>query len=406
MEKILVIVSRYSRNKADPGDFITELSEFINNKDFSVSVLAPHDYNLKFEEKINSINVYRFPYFFPYKYQKIAYGPGILDNLKKSSLALIQVPFFIISQLIYAIKIIYVAKISIIHSHWIIPQGLIGAICSKIFKIRHITTIHGSDINMTKDNWFLKKVCNLIIDNSNYVTVNSRFTEKLLLKTINKKNLGKVIVIPMGVNVNKFFSLKENVLNQKYNDENIIIYVGRLIDWKGVRYLLFALGKVLKTHPKTRLLIFGDGPEKDELIEIVKKLNISNNIEFMGQVKNTELTKYYCASDLFVIPSIVVNGHTEGLGVVTIEAMACGTSVIGSNVGGIPDVIINNYNGFLVPEKSEDELAEKINILLSDKTLRNKFIKNGMRTVYEKFSWDVISDKFIQLFRTNLNDLK
>ena len=126
-----------------------------------------------------------------------------------------------------------------------------------------------------------------------------------------------------------------------------------------------------------------------------------DNINFKPKYeKNTELTKYYCISDLFVIPSIVVNGHTEGLGVVTIEAMACGTSVIGSNVGGIPDVIKDGYNGFLVPEKSEVELAEKINILISDKLLRKKFIKNGLRTVYDNFSWDVISGKFIRLFET------
>ena len=80
--------------------------------------------------------------------------------------------------------------------------------------------------------------------------------------------------------------------------------------------------------------------------------------------------------------------------------MACGTSVIGSNVGGIPDVIKDGYNGFLVPEKSEIELAEKINILISDKLLRKKFIKNGLRTVYDNFSWDVISGKFIRLFET------
>ena len=139
---------------------------------------------------------------------------------------------------------------------------------------------------------------------------------------------------------------------------------------------MFALDRVLKIYPNTKLLIFGDGPEKNELTKIIKKLEMINNIEFMGEVKNTELTKYYCISDLFVIPSIVVNGHTEGLGVVTIEAMACGTSVIGSNVGGIPDVIKDGYNGFLVPEKSEIELAEKINILISDKLLRKKFIKN------------------------------
>ena len=102
------------------------------------------------------------------------------------------------------------------------------------------------------------------------------------------------------------------------------------------------------------------------------------------------------------IPSIVVDGHTEGLGVVTIEAMACGTPVIGSNVGGIPDVIKDGFNGFLVPEKSHDELAKKIIQLLSDKELENKFIQNGLKTVKNNFSWGIVSDKFINLFKSNI----
>ena len=138
--------------------------------------------------------------------------------------------------------------------------------------------------------------------------------------------------------------------------------------------------------------------KKNNLITKINELGLQSNIVFIGQIKNTEIRKYYSAADIFIIPSIIVSGHTEGLGVVTIEAMACGTSVIGSDVGGIPDVIQNEYNGFLVSEKSSKELAQKIIKLLSNNDMQNKFIRNGIKLVDEKFNWDVISNQFIKIF--------
>ena len=132
---------------------------------------------------------------------------------------------------------------------------------------------------------------------------------------------------------------------------------------------------------------------------MTSKLRLTNIVNFIGEIKSTDVVKYYAAADIFIIPSIVVDGHTEGLGVATLEAMACGTPVIGSNVGGIPDVIKDGYNGFLVSERSSGELAIKIIELLSDKKLQSKFKQNGLKTVKETFTWDVVSNKFNEIFR-------
>ena len=400
--RLLVIVSRYSMDRFDPGDFVTELSEWVSRKGFNVSVLAPHDYNLKFAENINDINVYRFPYFFPLKYQKVAYGPGILDNIKKSLLARIQVPFFIFFELLYSFNIIKMNKINIIHSHWIIPQGLIGAICSKIYNIPHVSTVHGSDVNMAKNNVFLKNIVSFIIKNSCSITVNSTFTKNLIVDIATKSNENKIEIIPMGVDLNRFSPVNGISLKKKYTDGELLLFVGRLIDWKGALYLVKAMKDVVDTFPKTKLLIVGDGPERSELEKLILELKLKENINLLGEIKNTEVRNYYSISDIFIIPSIVVNGHTEGLGVVTIEAMACGTPAIGTNVGGIPDVIKDGYNGFLVPPKSSDALATKIIEILSNQELQEFFTKNGIRTVKEKFSWVTVSDKFVNLFKSNI----
>ena len=406
--KLLVIVSRYNRDIFDPGGFVTELSEWISRKGFNVSVLAPHNYNLKFAENINDIKVYRFPYFFPLKYQKVAYGPGILDNIKKSLLARIQVPFFIFFELLYSFRIIKMNKINIIHSHWIIPQGLIGAICSKFYNIPHVATVHGSDAHLLKNNRILRIIHSFIDKNTDKITVNSTYTKNIIIEIFDKINQDKIEIIPMGIDLRRFSLKQESNIKKLYKADNLLLYVGRLIDWKGVKYLVEAMEIVIDKYPKTKLLIVGDGPEKPFLEKIVSKLKLMNIVYFIGEINITVVPKYYSAADIFIIPSIVAEGHTEGLGVVTIEAMACGTPAIGSNVGGIPDVIKDGYNGFLVAEKSHEELAIKIVQLLSDKELERKFIRNGLKTVKEKFSWDLISDKFIELFqvlnsRDNIN---
>ena len=103
-------------------------------------------------------------------------------------------------------------------------------------------------------------------------------------------------------------------------------------------------------------------------------------------------------------PSIDMNGQTEALGVVLLEAMASGTPVIGSNVGGIPDIIHNNYNGFLVMERSPEELSAKIIELLSDRDTANNFRSNGLKTINEKFRWDKIGEMFYLINQSLLDD--
>ena len=139
---------------------------------------------------------------------------------------------------------------------------------------------------------------------------------------------------------------------------------------------------------------------------MIEKLRIDNKVNLLGEIKNTDIKNYYSLADVFIIPSIIVDGHTEGLGVVTIEAMACGTPVVGTNVGGIPDVIKDSYNGYLVPQKSSKILAEKIVSLLSNDELKIIFSKNGAKTVKEKFTWNIISKKFNKIILNSLINRK
>ena len=156
---------------------------------------------------------------------------------------------------------------------------------------------------------------------------------------------------------------------------------------------------VIKKFHNARLLIIGDGPEKDNLINLSKKLNLENNVIFTGNIKYQLLPEYYATSDIFVLPSIVEkSGDTEGLGVVLLEAIASATAVVGSDVGGIPDIIRDNETGLLVRQKDPKDIADAILKLLSNNLLRKKLSKNAKEHLKKNYSWVVVSKKFERIY--------
>jgi len=397
--KVCILTSSFPRFAGDSaGIFIYHLAIALVKKGVNIEIICPHDNGCSFFEDIKGVKIRRFPYFFPLQYQNLAYGSGILKNIKSNICNKIQLPFFIISEIIYTLRKLMISKPDLIHAHWSLPQGLTGIICKKVLGIPCITTVHGSDVHGLQYT-LLKALNRIVIKNSNICTANSRASAKMVSDIAGRENTQ---VVPMGVDTNLFSrSEKVSIIRKKYEiDGNVLLFVGRLIRWKGVYYLIKALPEVLKQHPKTKLLIVGSGPEKKRLIQLCEELAIKNSVVFINEVLQEDLIPLYSMADILVLPSIIdVTGETEGLGVVLLEAMACRVPVIGSDVGGIQDIIIEGETGLLSEQKNPDSLAEKIIQLLSDEQLRKKVIENGFKLVKEKFTWEAISDRFLNIYK-------
>ncbi|VVB89281.1 Trehalose synthase [uncultured archaeon] len=389
--KVLVLTTTFPRWKGDSTPaFVYELSKRLRNEGLEIVVLAPHYEGAKFYEEMEGLKVYRFPYFYPTKYQRLCYGGGILSNLKRSKLTRIQSPLLFLSELYYAIRIINEEKIDIVHSHWI-PNGLVGAFCKKILNKPLIVSVHGSDL-IFLNNGFLKYLGLFILKNCDLCSVNSTATRD---SVISKKIVKKLKIIPMGVDLNLFNPDTVSKINKTpITDDLVILTVGRLSEEKGIKFLIEAMPAILKDIPAVKLMIVGDGPERKNLEQIVKRYDLTNVI-FVGTVLNEDMNKFYKKADVFVLPSL-----REGLGVVLLEAMACGIPVIGSNIGGITDIIRNKENGLLVEPENPKDIADKIIMLLSEEKLKQKFSKNGLETVKEKFSWDVVINRFVEVYNS------
>jgi glycosyltransferase involved in cell wall biosynthesis len=398
--KVLVLTSTFPRWKDDTTpSFVYDLCVGLKKSGLDIIVLAPHHFGSKLFESIEGLKIYRFPYFLPYKYQRLAYNGGIHSNLKRYKLAKVQVPFFLFFELIYAGWLIKKEQIQIIHSHWILPSGLIGFIFGKLFGIKLITTAHAGDVFTIRKSTILKRIASIVLNNVEIITANSDYTRDIIL-LINGNLCKKVDVIPMGVDVVRFNPTNLSDLKRRFEASHIILSVGRLVDKKGIEYLIKSMINIKTIFPGAKLIIGGTGPEKDNLIKLSNELKLDDRICFVDRIANSELPLYYASSDVFVLPSIETkSGDTEGLGVVLLEAMASGTPVIGSDIGGITDIIIHGKNGFLTEPKNPKDIADKIINILSNEQQRKSFSEEGLISVNEKFSWDIVNRKFLKAYR-------
>lgn len=404
MKNILVLSSTFPRWRGDTTpSFVYELSSRLAGKGRKIVVLAPHAYGSAKAEKLDGMEIRRFQYFIPAKLQKVAYGAGIIPNVRGSLLAKLQVPLFLMSEFFVAKSLARKHNPAIVHAHWMVPQGLIGVILKKIHKSPLIVTVHGSDLFPLK-NFLFRKMQKIILKNCDICTVNSEATKNEITKRFPEFS-NKLAIIPMGVDTKIFFK-NSGIKNKfkQYKNRKIVLFAGRLNEQKGTGYLVKALPIIKSKFPNALLLIIGEGEYKRELENLVSSLKLHGHVEFLGAVEHEKIADYCNLADVFVLPSVASRIGTEGLGLVLLEAMACGTCVVATPSGGIRCIVKDNENGLLANERDEIDLANKVVKALSDKKLRDRLAENGRKYAKERYDWENIANKFDKIYRNYQNE--
>lgn len=269
-----------------------------------------------------------------------------------------------------------------------IQMGFPCFMAKKLFDIPYIVYCHGSDVYFP---WrFKKMISKWVLENADAIIV---LTENMK-KEINSFgfNLKNIFIIPNGIEPNESKDLSRNDMRKdlKIDEvEKIILFVGTLKNVKGIKYLIKAINIVKEKGLKTKLLLIGDGEQKKELEKLSDKLNLKENVNFIGRVNNKEIYKYMVASDIFVLPSL-----SEGLPVVILEAMASGLPIIATKVGGVPEILKDKENGFLVDPKNSEQIAEKIIHLISNDNIRESISINNLKEA-QKYSLDIVVEKLM-----------
>lgn len=250
---------------------------------------------------------------------------------------------------------------------------------------KRILTLQSGDLddNRKQRKFFIKLFWKNIHRSPDIITAISYFLANRAIKLgVDEKN---IYVIPNGVDFSKIPQNVEKIKNR-------VVCVARLSWEKGIDYLVKAWEYVVLQIPDAKLVLVGEGNKRNEIEKLIKDLNLENNIELKGNLSHEKTLVEISKSEVFICPSLA-----EGLGIVFIEAQSCNVPVIGTKVGGIPDVIVNNENGLLIESKNSEQITNSIIKLLNSEELRNKFIENAKNSVL-KYDWKKIIKQISDLY--------
>lgn len=292
-------------------------------------------------------------------------------------------------------------KIDLLHAHFAYPEGFVAKLAKKSVRKPLVVTLHGSDILTEPSIDYgdrLRKDCDdkvrRVLESADKVLVAS----KAVFDEASKAGCSRdrLKYLPNGVDLNRFnLELDSGWVRNKLGigKRPLVLTVRALVPKNGVEYLIMSALEVWGRYPEVAFVIVGEGPLRLGLEKLVNDMGLSENIIFLSKASYDDLPYYYSACDVFVIPSIM-----EAFGLVTVEAMACGKPVIGTNVGGIPDTIEDGKNGFLVSPRDPQRLAEKIMLLLENQDLREEMGIKGREIAEKKFDINKRINRIIKIY--------
>lgn len=393
--RVLLLATTFPRWEDDTvPQFIYELARELRTESLEVSVLAPHYPGANRVETMSGVTVYRYPYFLPYRYQNIVFqgNGGIIPSLKQSALAVLQAPLLLLSLFVHTVWIVRNEGIDAINSHWLLPNGVIASVVCSLLGVRHVATLHAKGVLMLRQLPFGSAIVDYVYSRSATILpvsthIRDRFVEAG--SKISPDN-DKFRVQPMGAHTNEYDTSRKQALRAETGspEKTRGLFVGRLAEKKGLSYLLDAVSRDGFDSDSFQLTIVGTGPLSDELRAYADQLDLGELVTFTGWVSHEELHDQYVCADFVVVPSIQTeSGDTEGMPTVIAEAFAAGNPVIGTDVGGIPDVVADGDNGYVVPQQDADELAAAIQELSHDEALRTELTRGATRTAAE-LDWE------------------
>lgn len=387
-KKVLFVTSTFPLNKEDTQvPWMVELVKRLSKK-VELDIFAPSYKGIN-NYKYFGINVFRFRYA-PAFLEILTHNEGALFKLRGKPWLFIVALSYIICGSFAIILRLKKANYNVVHVHWPFPQGIFGLLGKMMFpSIKLVLTFYGAEFALTNKIPFGKKLLSTIIKHADSVTAISNFT-KNKIQEISRRPI-KVIPFTSSFKI-------DHLMNEKKADEKIkrVLFVGRLIERKGIPYLIEAINKL---SSNIVLDIVGEGPLFNVLKNQIIFLKLDRRVFLHGRINEKELKKLYMNCDVFVLPSITDRWNdTEGLGVVLLEAMSFGKPVIGTSVGGITDIIINGENGLLVKQKNANQITDAINRILTNDKLRNYLSSNGIGTVNTFFGWKNIVENVEKLY--------
>lgn len=388
LPKLLVITSTYPRWAGDPEpSFVHELAKRLTGL-FDVIVLCPHSAKAARQECLEGVKVLRYRYA-PSGLATLVNDGGILANLKREPWKWLLVPPFLVCQWIALLRLTSKWRPDVVHAHWLIPQGVIAA-CAGLHPL--VVTSHGADLFALRGRLFKWLRAKTVARAAAVTVVSNIMRERLRGESPGTR----VITMPMGVDLDGRF------MSQPDEDRSTdtILFVGRLVEKKGLIYLIEAMPEILARHPRAHLDIVGFGPESDRLLARVRQLGLDAAVRFIGAVSQADLPGHYRSAAVFAAPFIeALGGDQEGLGLVVAEAIGCLCPVVVGDVPAVHDLVGDSHD-CIVPQRDSAALAKAILYVLDDPQSARQRAVALRAELNDRYSWSSVAQSYAELFES------
>jgi len=380
--RLLVVASTFPSRQGDgTPEFVRDLSLRLGET-FETVVLVPRVPGATRREQVGDVVIERFAYF-PRRWEDLAHG-AIIENLRTRRSRWLQVVPFLLSEALHLRRLIRRHRPDILHLHWVLPQGLAALLAGR--RVPWVVTTLGGDVYALRGA-LSRRLQGAVLRRARAVTAQNEDMRRRLID-LGAPAAATYVQVPGAdiVGMRKLVPAAEEQIPGR------LLFVGRLVEKKGVAVLLEALRHVPATLPWT-LEIIGDGPLADDL----KSRSAGLPVTFSGSASREGLANAYARSAIVVVPSIpAASGDQDGLPTVLLEAMGAGRTVVASDLPGINEAVTDGETGLLVPPNDPDALADALRTALADDGLRDRLGAAAQRRS-DDYTIEACSQRFVEI---------
>ncbi len=391
--RLLVITHNYPRFDGDfAGVFLSVLNRRLPEHGIRPVVLAPHHPGAPEYEEKDGVTIYRFRYGSD-EDENLAYRGAMHKLVLGSVTGIFRFKNFLDCFRKAAFEIIEKESIQVVAGHWLIPAGPVMKNIASKYQLPMILSSHGTDIRLISKYMgiayrYLRGFC---YELKRWTLVSSFLRDEVVRLDPALEKILTVLPLPHDETV---FYRDETVSRNK----NLIVSVTRFTDQKRPDYLIKAMALVAERNDSARLEIYGTGPREQEIRGLIVRFGLEEKVTIHPPVKQSELRGAYNRAG-----TVVLNSYREGFGLALSEAMLCGACVVGTDSGGIPDIINHEKTGLLVPLDDSDSLAKAILRLQDDDSLRDRLASDGHRFATETYASGPLAAGYAEIVREALS---
>lgn len=380
--RVLFLTHAYPRYPGDvAGAFLHLLAQYLVGAGVEVRVIAPHARGLAEQEQLEGVQIVRYRYA-QEEHETLAYTGAMVNEVKSSARGKLSLLRMLMAGRRVLTREARSWNATVVHAHWWFPSGMSAAHSAGKLRLPLVVTLHGSDVRLARGIAPARAVFSAVARRAAAVTAVSDYLAGVARDMAPGLSIE---TLPMPVEVDRFSTVE----SAGEVAENRLLFVGRLTRQKGVNLALDALAGL----PGVHLDLVGDGPERETLEQHAASLGLTARVNFLGARPPAELPQLYRGASAVVVPS-----HEEGLGLVAVEAILCGTPVVAFASGGLVDALDGGRTGTLVKPGDVPALTAAIRELLERPDVARRRAADGRALLLERHAPERAAGRYLELY--------